>query len=75
MASFYEEWYDLSDGGVIRYLERFKENRGGRDMIKEAQLWEKLDQQKVHCYLCAHECRIPEAKLGVCGVRRNDRER
>jgi pyruvate formate lyase activating enzyme len=42
-------------------------------MIKEARLWEKLDQQKVHCYLCAHECRIPEAKSGVCGVRRNER--
>ena len=42
-------------------------------MIKEARLWEKLDQQKVHCYLCAHECKISEAKFGVCGVRRNDR--
>jgi pyruvate formate lyase activating enzyme len=36
-------------------------------------LWEKLERQKVHCHLCAHECKIPEAKLGICGVRRNDR--
>ena len=42
-------------------------------MIKEARLWEKLDRQSVQCHLCAHECRIPEAKSGVCGVRRNDR--
>jgi pyruvate formate lyase activating enzyme len=42
-------------------------------MIKEARLWEKLEGQKVHCCLCAHECKIPKAKLGVCGVRRNDR--
>jgi pyruvate formate lyase activating enzyme len=42
-------------------------------MIKEALLWEKLDQNRVHCHLCAHECRIPESKFGVCGVRRNDR--
>lgn len=42
-------------------------------MIKEARLWEKLDHNKVHCHLCAHECKIPEAKFGVCGVRRNDR--
>ncbi len=42
-------------------------------MIKEARLWEKLERQKVQCHLCAHECKIPEAKLGVCGVRRNDR--
>jgi pyruvate formate lyase activating enzyme len=42
-------------------------------MIKEARLWEKLDRQNVHCHLCAHECKIPESKFGVCGVRRNDR--
>jgi len=40
-------------------------------MIKEARLWEKLDHQKVHCYLCAHECKISESKFGVCGVRQN----
>ena len=40
-------------------------------MIKEARLWEKLDNQKVHCYLCAHECKISESKFGVCGVRQN----
>jgi pyruvate formate lyase activating enzyme len=42
-------------------------------MIKEARLWEKLERQKVHCYLCAHECRILESKFGVCGVRRNSK--
>ena len=42
-------------------------------MIKEALLWEKLDHDKVHCHLCAHECRIAEAKSGVCGVRQNRR--
>ncbi len=42
-------------------------------MIKEACLWEKLEQQKVHCFLCAHECKIAEAKFGVCGVRQNVR--
>ncbi len=40
-------------------------------MIKEARLWEKLDQERVHCYLCAHECKIAESKFGVCGVRQN----
>lgn len=40
-------------------------------MIKEARLWEKLDNQKVHCYLCAHECKISESKFGICGVRQN----
>lgn len=40
-------------------------------MIKEARLWEKLDDQKVHCYLCAHECKIAQDKYGICGVRQN----
>ena len=40
-------------------------------MNKEALLWNKLDEKRVHCYLCAHECMIPESKLGICGVRQN----
>ena len=42
-------------------------------MQKEALLWEKLDDQRVHCYLCAHGCRIAESKFGICGVRQNIR--
>lgn len=40
-------------------------------MIKEAMLYEKLDSDKVHCYLCNHHCRITEGRFGFCGVRRN----
>ncbi len=40
-------------------------------MPKEALLWEKLDGTRVHCYLCAHECRISDTKFGICGVRKN----
>ncbi len=40
-------------------------------MKKEALLYEKLDKGQVHCYLCAHQCRIPEGKFGFCGVRQN----
>ena len=40
-------------------------------MNKEALLWNKLDEKRVHCYLCAHECRISESKFGICGVRQN----
>lgn len=40
-------------------------------MIKEAMLYEKLDDQKVRCNLCGHRCVVPEGKLGVCGVRQN----
>lgn len=40
-------------------------------MKKEAMFYEKLDDNKVHCYLCPHNCSIPEEGRGLCGVRRN----
>ncbi len=40
-------------------------------MKKEALLYKKLDKKEVHCYLCAHQCHIPESKFGFCGVRQN----
>ena len=39
--------------------------------MKEAMLYEKLSDQRVHCYLCHHHCRIGEGKRGVCAVREN----
>ncbi len=41
-------------------------------MKKEAMLYEKLDNQAVHCYLCGHQCKIAEGKSGFCNVRRNE---
>jgi len=40
-------------------------------MIKEAMLYEKLDDQYVHCNLCAHRCTIKPDGRGICGVREN----
>ena len=40
-------------------------------MKKEAMLYDKLENKRVHCYLCAHECKIAESKYGICGVRQN----
>ncbi|TQD26116.1 AmmeMemoRadiSam system radical SAM enzyme [Methanolobus vulcani] len=40
-------------------------------MIKEAMLYEKLDNGKVRCKLCAHRCRIAPGKRGFCAVREN----
>jgi len=40
-------------------------------MIKEAMLYEKLDDDNVRCYLCAHRCKISPSKRGICGVREN----
>jgi len=40
-------------------------------MIKEAMLYEKLEDNRVRCNLCAHRCLIKEGKRGVCLVREN----
>jgi len=39
--------------------------------MKPALFYEELDDQKVQCHLCPHECILAEGKLGTCGVRRN----
>lgn len=40
-------------------------------MIVEAKLYEVIGDQKVHCYLCNHHCKITDSKFGFCGVRQN----
>lgn len=39
--------------------------------MKEALLYEKLPGQLVHCFLCAHHCRVANKGFGFCGVRQN----
>jgi len=39
--------------------------------LVEARLYERLEDQRVQCYLCAHRCTIGEGKRGVCSVREN----
>jgi len=39
--------------------------------MKEALLYEKLEGEKVHCFLCQHHCKISPGKRGICGVREN----
>jgi pyruvate formate lyase activating enzyme len=40
-------------------------------VIREASLYEKLEGNKVHCFLCSHHCIISVGKSGICGVREN----
>ena len=42
-------------------------------MKKEAMLYEKLEENKTHCLLCAHSCLISDSKHGLCGVRKNEK--
>jgi len=39
--------------------------------MKEAMLYEGLEDKKVKCNLCAHRCTIADGRLGVCNVREN----
>ena len=40
-------------------------------MIREAMLYERGEGERVHCYLCAHNCKIASGQFGFCGVRQN----
>jgi pyruvate formate lyase activating enzyme len=38
---------------------------------REGTLYHKLDNNRVHCYACGHNCKIPPGRFGVCRVRFN----
>ncbi|MCK4928583.1 MAG: AmmeMemoRadiSam system radical SAM enzyme, partial [Methanosarcinales archaeon] len=40
-------------------------------MIHEAVLFDRLENGKVQCHVCSHECTIAKGKSGICGVREN----
>ncbi|MCM8757535.1 MAG: AmmeMemoRadiSam system radical SAM enzyme [Candidatus Omnitrophica bacterium] len=39
--------------------------------MKEALLYEKLENNSVRCFLCNHNCQIKEGSSGICRVRKN----
>jgi pyruvate formate lyase activating enzyme len=39
--------------------------------MKEAMFYDRLDEKKVRCFLCAHHCVIKEGNRGICSVREN----
>lgn len=41
--------------------------------MKEALFYKKLDEKKVHCHICPHNCIIVEGKKGKCSVRENQK--
>lgn len=40
-------------------------------MQREAFLYEKLEEMRVRCSLCAHHCSLKPSQYGICGVRQN----
>ena len=41
------------------------------EKMHECALYKKEKQSTVRCLACSHKCLIPEAKVGICGVRKN----
>ena len=39
--------------------------------MREAMLYERLEDQRVQCHLCAHRCVIKNQRRGICSVREN----
>lgn len=39
--------------------------------MKEAMYYKKLDEKRVQCFLCPHNCNIGEGNRGACRVRKN----
>ena len=39
--------------------------------MREARLYERLEEGTVRCLLCAHRCTIRPGKKGICQVREN----
>jgi pyruvate formate lyase activating enzyme len=39
--------------------------------VREGDLYEKLDRNRLRCYACGHCCPIPDGQPGVCKVRYN----
>lgn len=39
--------------------------------MQEARFYDKLEENKVQCHLCGHECKIDPGKRGICAVREN----
>lgn len=40
-------------------------------MVREGELYEKLPDNRVHCFACGHRCKISEGGRGICQVRYN----
>ncbi len=39
--------------------------------VHEARFWQPMDDGRVRCYLCMHDCVIAEGRRGICRVREN----
>ena len=41
-------------------------------MKREAKFWKPIENKKIQCHLCSHNCKINDGKIGICGIRKNE---
>ncbi len=69
----------MADVDLLGELKQLRKPLAGNDptstlidpMVREGELYEKLDDSKVHCYACGHHCTIKPGGRGICQVRYN----
>jgi len=69
---------DRADANLIREIPVRKPIAGEsalasavNTMVREGDLYEKLSDKRVHCFACAHHCKINDGGRGICQVRYN----
>lgn len=43
--------------------------------MKEAMFYQQLDENRLQCTLCPHDCKLKDGQIGICGVRQNKQGR
>ena len=79
--SWWSQWLDHKATGADKLITEGKsgvkkearpESKNDRSkIIMEAAFYESMDENRVRCNLCHHQCKIKESKRGICGVREN----
>ena len=62
----------ITEGKSVLEERARSESKNDRSkIIIEAVFYESMDENRVRCNLCHHQCKIKESKRGLCGVREN----
>ena len=43
------------------------------ELMKEAYLYDRLDNNNTQCNLCSFKCKLSDGQKGICGVRKNEK--